>query len=73
MAERLRRWARILEGSIGVGSNPARDNLFRFFLLFMFFFFTFNKTYAQGLGAKEEEEEVSLRIEKVIKKSPYQS
>ena len=29
---------------------------------------------AQGLGTKEEgEEEVSLRIEKVIKKSPYQS
>ena len=28
----------------------------------------------QGLGTKEEEEEeVSLRIEKVIKKSPYQS
>ena len=28
--------------------------------------------YTQGLGS-EEEEEVSLRIEKVIKKSPYQS
>ena len=29
---------------------------------------------SQGLGTKEEEEEeVSLRIEKVIKKSPYQS
>ena len=26
-----------------------------------------------GFGTKEEEEEVSLRIEKVIKTSPYQS
>ena len=38
------------------------------------FNFSSIRTGPQGFGTKEEEEEeVSLRIEKVIKKSPYQS